>query len=95
MGTRSPRPGTGAIIATSANGARPASAMAASSRLVPGEAVLRSAHKAPGFRPGSPARKASAAALALFTLNTRSAPRAASASLRPSTMPGAAATAGS
>ena len=81
------------MIATSANGTPPAFAMPASSCLMPGEAVFRSAHRAPGLRPGSPARMASAAAFALFTLSTRSAPAAASASLRPSTMPGAAAAA--
>jgi hypothetical protein len=80
-------------MATSANGTPPDAAMPASSRLVPGEAVFRSAHSAPGPRPGSPARNASAAAFALLTLSTRSAPLAASASLRPSAMPGAAVTA--
>jgi hypothetical protein len=95
IGTRRPRPGTGAIIATSAKGTPRASAMLASSRLVPGDAVFRSAQTAPGPTPGSPARKASTAALLLFTLSTRSAPRAASASLPASTRPGPAETAGS
>jgi len=95
MGTRRPRPGTGAIIATSAKGTPPASAMRASSRLRPGEAVLRSAHRAPEPKPDRPARKAATAAFALFTLSTRSAPWAASASLRVSVIPGLAATAGS
>ena len=62
---------------------------------MPGEAVFRSAQTAPDPRPGCPARKASTAAWALFTLSTRSAPRAASASLPVSVMPGPAATAGS
>jgi hypothetical protein len=55
--------------------------MSASCLLVFGEAVFRSAHTAPGRSPGRPFLNASTAAFALLTLSTRSAPRAASASL--------------
>ncbi|GEM_PF-6875921 len=94
MGTRSPRPGTGAIIATSAKGTPAASAIPASRRFVPGEAVFMSAQTAPGRRPARPASKAFTAASALLTLSTRSAPRAASASLPVPVMPPATAAAG-
>ena len=85
------------MIATSANRTPAFAAISASCRLVPGEAVFRSAHTAPpsGSTPASPDRQASTAALALLTLSTRSAPWAASASLPVLVMGWAAVTAGS
>ena len=104
IGTRRPRPGTGAIIATSANGTPASPASSANCRLVPGEAVFKSAHRTSGrapsswpraASPASPALNASTAAFALLTLSTRCAPRAAWASLVVSMMGSAAVTAGS
>jgi hypothetical protein len=95
IGTRSPLPGTGAIIAMSVTGTPWAAPILASSALVPGAAVFRSAHKAPGPMAGSAARSALTASLALLTLSTRSAPLAASASPPAPVTPGGAGTAGS
>jgi hypothetical protein len=77
------------------------SASSANCRLVPGEAVFKSAHRTAGRAPlswrapASPALKASTEAFALLTLSTRWAPRAASASLAVSMTGSAAVTAGS
>jgi hypothetical protein len=88
-------------MATSANGTPAFPARPASCRLVPGEAVFKSAQRTSGCglssrpRPRSPAWNASTAAFALLTLSTRWAPRAAPASLAASMTGSAAVTAGS
>ena len=86
IGTRKPLPGTGAIMATSVTGMPCALPSSASSRLTPGDAVLRSAQTTPGESPSariasSDPRSAATASFALFTLSTRCAPAHASASL--------------
>jgi hypothetical protein len=95
IGTAMPLPGTGAIIAMSVTGISRSAPIAASSVFTAGAAVLRSAHTAPGRIPRRPARNAPTAALELFTLSTRPAPAAASASLPVSVIPAGAGTAGS
>jgi hypothetical protein len=69
------------MIATSAKVIPYSAAVAASSLLAPGEAVLRSAHTQSPCSVSMAERSASCAAEALLTLSTIRAPSAASASL--------------
>jgi hypothetical protein len=95
MGTRSPLPGTGAIIATSVTGMPRAPPSAARRCLTLGAAVFRSAQAAPGRSAASDASSAATASPALLTLSTRSAPATASASLPVAVTPAGAGTRGS
>src|SRR5690606_7676439 len=74
-----PRPGTGAIKATSAKTAPAASTGCATDRFSTGAPVFISAYSAPGGRTGATTVAVSRATAAVLTLKTASAPCAASA----------------
>ena len=95
MGTRSPLPGTGAIIAMSVTGMPRPAPIAARRRLTAGAAVFRSAQAVPGASASTDASSAATASPALFTLSTRPAPATASASLPAGVTPAGAGTFGS
>ncbi len=95
IGTDSPLPGTGAMMAMSANAMPCSPAVAASRCFAVGDAVFMSAQTVPGRAPAIPAASADAASCALLTLSTRSAPRTASASSSATVAGGSATTLGS
>ena len=95
IGVRSPRPGTGAIRATSTTSAPLPDAASASCRFRPGDEVFRSAQTVPARRAGRALVSARRASWALLTLSTSSASRTESASLLRGFTPSGGSTAGS